>query len=151
MTKQSLSSATDENTNAKNGFNFEKLDVYQKSIEFVDKVYSVLNTYPEKELFGLISQIRRAAVSISLNIAEGSARTKGEFKRFLNIAKGSLFECIAILEISERRGYISHNNFVELRNELIGISKMLSGLKRSLSANIPNSEPRTLNPERNKK
>jgi len=140
MTNQPLSPAADININAKTGFNFEKLEVYQKSIGFIDRVYSISDTFPEKETFGLISQFRRAAVSISLNIAEGSARTKVEFNRFLNMAKGSLFECIAILEISKRRGYVSHTNFVELRNELICISKMLSGLKRSLTTNTPNPE-----------
>jgi len=58
------------------GFNFEKLDVYNKANEFVNDIYLLIKTFPEDEMFGLASQLRRAAVSISLNIAEGSARTK---------------------------------------------------------------------------
>jgi len=58
------------------GFNFGKLDVYNKANEFVNDIYLLTKTFPEDEMFGLASQLRRAAVSISLNIAEGSARTK---------------------------------------------------------------------------
>lgn len=117
----------------KMGFNFEKLDVYQKSIEFVEKVYSITERYPKKEMFGLISQFRKAAVSISLNIAEGSARTKKDFNRFLDMARGSVFECVGILQISKNRAYITATQKKEFRHRLVDISKMLSGLKRSLT------------------
>jgi len=122
------------------GFNFEKLDIYEKSIDFVNQVYLVTKNYPKEEMFGLTNQFRRAAVSISLNIAEGSAKTKKDFNRFVDMARGSVFECVAILQISERLSYISQLQFDELRDRLVEISKMLSGLKRSLSLSTPYQE-----------
>ena len=122
------------------GFNFEKLDVYQKSINFVNEVYLTTRNYPKEEMFGLTSQFRRAAVSISLNIAEGSAKTKKDFSRFVDMARGSIFECITILQISERLNYVGHVKINELRDRLIEMSKMLSGLKRSLAPETQNSE-----------
>ena len=122
------------------GFNFEKLDVYQKSINFVNEVYLTTRNYPKEEMFGLTSQFRRAAVSISLNIAEGSAKTKKDFSRFVDMARGSIFECITILQISEKLNYVGHVKINELQDRLIEISKMLSGLKRSLAPETPNNE-----------
>lgn len=122
------------------GFNFEKLDIYEKSIDFVNQVYLATKNYPKEEMFGLTNQFRRAAVSISLNIAEGSAKTKKDFNRFVDMARGSVFECVAILQISERLSYISPLQFDELRDRLVEISKMLSGLKRSLAPATPDQE-----------
>ena len=115
------------------GFNFEKLDVYEKSIDFVNEVYLATKSYPKEEMFGLTSQFRRAAVSISADIAEGSAKTKKDFNRFVDMARGAVFECVAILQISEKPRYVSRLKFNELRDRLVEISKMLSGLKRSLA------------------
>lgn len=115
------------------GFKFEELMVYQKAIDFVDKIYSLTKDYPRDEMFGLTSQLRRAAVSISLNIAEGSARTKKDFGRFIDMARGSIFECVAVLKLSARQNYINQLKFSELERDLVEISKMLSGLKRKLS------------------
>jgi len=122
------------------GFNFEKLDVYEKSIDFVNQVYLATRKYPKEEMFGLTNQFRRAAVSISLNIAEGSAKTKKDFNRFVDTARGSVFECVAILHISQKLSYISQLRCGELRDRLVEISKMLSGLKRSLAATTPGQE-----------
>ncbi len=122
------------------GFNFEKLEVYQKSINFVNEVYLTTRNYPKEEMFGLTSQFRRVAVSISLNIAEGSAKTKKDFSRFVDMARGSIFECITILQISEKLNYVGHVKINELRDRLIEISKMLSGLKRSLAPETPNNK-----------
>jgi four helix bundle protein len=114
-------------------FGFEKLAVYQKAIDFVNQIYSATKSYPKDEVFGLVSQLRRAAVSISLNIAEGSARSKKDFSRFLDMARGSLFECVTILKISVKQNYISDKQCELLENELVELSKMLSGLKRSIN------------------
>jgi four helix bundle protein len=76
-------------------FNFEKLDVWQEPIQFADLVYELTGGFPSEECFGLTNQMRRAAVSISSNIAEGSSRaSRTDFARFVEIATGSLFEVV---------------------------------------------------------
>jgi four helix bundle protein len=115
------------------GFGFEKLEVYQKAVEFVNEVYILTRTFPKDEQFGLTSQLRRAAVSISLNIAEGSARSKKDFSRFIDIARGSIFECVTILKISAKQQYVGKSSFDVLMEKLTDISKMLSGLKAALN------------------
>lgn len=113
-------------------FNFEKLDVYNKANEFVNGIYMLTRKYPKEETFGLVSQLRKAAVSIPMNIAEGSSRSKKDFTRFVDMAKGSIFECVSILEISQKQNYIDKEKFKDLKSNLVEISKMLSGLKMSL-------------------
>ena len=77
-------------------FNFEKLEVWNRSIEFADLIYSLTRSFPDEERFGLTNQMRRAAVSVSSNIAEGSARSsRPDFARFLEMATGSLFEIVS--------------------------------------------------------
>ena len=77
-------------------FNFEKLDVWQEAIQFADLVYELSGDFPANERFGLTNQMRRAAVSISSNIAEGSSRMScTDFARFVEIATGSLFEVVS--------------------------------------------------------
>ena len=77
-------------------FNFEKLDVWQKAIQFADLIYKLTKSFPDDERFGLTSQMRRAAVSISSNIAEGSARhSRNDYARFVEIAAGSIFEVVS--------------------------------------------------------
>jgi four helix bundle protein len=118
------------------GFEFENLDVYRKSVDFADEIYKITKGFPEDENYGLISQIRRAAVSISSNIAEGSGRYhKKDFVQFLRFARGSLYECIPLLEISSREGYISKNIYSESLTNCNELAKMLNGLIRSLSTN----------------
>ena len=75
-------------------FSFENLQVYQKSLEFVDLVYEVTKEFPKSELYNLTSQFKRAAVSIALNIAEGAGDTNAQFSRFLQIALDSVKECV---------------------------------------------------------
>jgi four helix bundle protein len=77
-------------------FNFEKLDVWQEAIRFANIIYDVTRTFPEQERFGLTNQTRRAAVSVSSNLAEGSPRSSRlDFARFVEIATGSLFEVVS--------------------------------------------------------
>lgn len=100
------------------------LDVWKKSIDLVELIYSLTLSFPETERFGLTSQMRRAAVSISSNIAEGSAR-KGnkELLQFINIALGSLAELETQYIIAQRLTYIEPNNKVE---ELMNDQKTLA-------------------------
>ena len=109
-------------------FNFEKLTVYQKSLNFVDSVYDLTASFPSIENFGLTQQFRRAACSITLNIGEGSGGTRREFIRFLTIAKRSMRECVACATISFRRKYIDEKTHINLRAQLTEIAKMISGL-----------------------
>ncbi len=113
-------------------FDFEKLDVYQKALMAVDEVYKVTKGFPSEERFGLTDQFRRAAISIALNVAEGSGRTKRDFCHFLRNARASCYECIAILHISRRRFYLSQNQLNDCARCFIEISKMISGLIRSI-------------------
>ena len=99
-------------------------------------------TYPKVERFGLIDQFRRAAVSIVLNIAEGSGGTKTEFKHFLIIARRSVRECVAVIEVSFRQEYVTLETKQKLRSDCADISRMITGLLKSLS---PNDERRTPN------
>ena len=90
----------------------EKLDVWQRAIEFVVAVYRMTDSFPRDERFGLISQIRRAAVSIPANIAEGAARHTGkEFKYFLSNAQGSVSELATELLIARKLGYLNQETF----------------------------------------
>jgi four helix bundle protein len=114
-------------------FNFEKLEVWREAIDFADFVYSITRAFPDEEKFGLTNQMRRAAVSISSNIAEGSSRSsRPDFARFVEIATGSVFEVVSHATISERQGFLAKANFSRLYSACEKQSKMLSGLRRSL-------------------
>lgn len=113
-------------------FNFEKLNVYQEAILFTNTIYSVTAKWPREEIFGLTSQFRRASVSIGLNIAEGTSRTKKDFRHFLDLSKGSIYECVAILAIAKQRNYISDAEYKNAYEEIEKLSRMISKLKSSL-------------------
>ena len=115
------------------GFNFEEPDVYNKAIDLVNSVYLLTRTFPKDEMFGLTSQLRRAAVSIASNISEGSSRSKRDFSRFIDMARGSVFECVTILQIAQKQGYLNQGKFADLESALTDLSKMLSGLKRAVN------------------
>ena len=114
-------------------FRFEKLSVWQKAIEFADRVYAATASFPGDERFGLTSQLRRAAVSVSSNIAEGSSRSSNvDFARFIEIAYGSVMEVVSQLHIAKRQQFVSDDSFEELGNLADEVSRMLSGLRASL-------------------
>jgi four helix bundle protein len=115
-------------------FNFEKLDVWQEAIQFADLVYELTGDFPGEERFGSTNQMRRAAVSISSNLAEGSSRvSRTDFSRFVEIATGSLFEVVSQTTIALRRRMIAESEYKRIYAAAEKQSKMLSGLRRSLS------------------
>src|ERR1043165_157767 len=114
-------------------FNFEKLDVWQKAIDFADLVYSHTRNFPPDERFGLTNQMRRAAVSISSNIAEGTSRmSQADFGRFVEIATGSVFEVVSQSFVGRRQGFLADEDFQALYLAADEIGRMLSGLRKSL-------------------
>lgn len=109
------------------------LDVWKKAMDFVIQIYRLTATFPKSEEYGLTSQIRRAAISIPTNLAEGAAR-KGnkEFMQFLNIAQGSISELDTQLELAYRLEYLHKEGYLALISNLTDISKMLCGLAKTL-------------------
>lgn len=95
-------------------------------------IYEIAENYPKKETFGIISQITRAAVSVPSNIAEGSGRTDKEFSHFLSIALGSLYELNTQIMLSERIGYLTTEQSLELQGRADRLQMMISGFKRRL-------------------
>jgi four helix bundle protein len=114
-------------------FNFERLYVWNKAIELADEVYRLTRDFPDFEKYGLANQIRRAAVSISSNIAEGSSRgSPKEYARFIEIAYGSTMELVSQIHIAQRQSFIPTEDARELYRRADQIARMLSGLKVSL-------------------
>jgi four helix bundle protein len=118
-------------------FRFEKFSVWQKSLAFADLVYTASRPFPSDERFGLTNQIRRAANSISSNIAEGSARSDADFRKFLSYATGSLYEVVTQAHIARRQGFLDETSFTRLYADADEISRMLSGLRDSLGGDEP--------------
>lgn len=114
-------------------FKFEELNVYRKALDLSTEIYNTTGPWPRQETYGLSDQLRRAVVSIALNIAEGSGRKVNDFRHFLDIARGSCYECVAILSIAKNQRYIPDLQYEPLYNKLETISKMISALKRSLN------------------
>jgi four helix bundle protein len=114
-------------------FKFEKLIVWQKSLDLTALVHEVALKFPKAELYILTSQIKRAADSVSLNIAEGSTgQTNPEFKRFLSIAMRSNIEVVGCIHIAKRRNIISGEDFDKIYQACEEILVMIGALKRSL-------------------
>ena len=133
-------------------FNFEKLEVWHKAIAFADRVYVLTEGFPNEERFGLTNQMRRVAVSISSNLAEGTSRSSSnDYARFVEVATGSLFEVVSQATISKRRSFLSEAQYRELYSAAEEQSRMLSGLRASLigymreGAESSGSQPSTLN------
>ena len=113
--------------------NYQDLIVWQKSIDLVTAVYVVTRTFPRDEVYALTSQLRRAAVSVPSNIAEGQGRaTKGEFRQFLCQARGSLYEVQTQLHIARKLGYIDDEKAKEVASSSTQVAQLLNGLLRSL-------------------
>lgn len=116
----------------------QNLDVWKKSFAFVKAVYSATSCFPSEEKFGLTSQIRRAAVSVPVNIAEGAARKSDkEFLNFLYISLGSASEIDTLLLLAKELNFISDNLLKELLLALDIIFKMILGLINRVKSRIP--------------
>ena len=123
--------------------NFKELIVWQKSVSFVTEIYKMTERFRKNKIFGLISQLRRAAVSVPSNISEGhSRRSSLDYLQFLKISRGSLAEVETQLLISKNLGYISVEIYENFDEKITRISKMLNALITSISK--PN--PQTQNP-----
>lgn len=119
------------------GFGFERLDVWKRAVAFSARIYELTRGFPKEELFGLTTQLRRAAVSVVANIAEGTSRSSGkEQARFFEIAYGSLNEIAAILYIVRAQGLAPDDGFDTLRLEILEMCRMMSGLKRSALSRV---------------
>ena len=124
---------------ADHDFSFENLTVYQCVRRFVKEVYLVQSAFPIEEKFALGDQLRRASISISSNLAEGSGRASYREKiHFIGISYGSLMEVYSQLQLSVDLGYLCEAKFLELRTDVIAISKMLSGLRSTFQKLLNN-------------
>jgi four helix bundle protein len=114
-------------------FRFEKLEAWQKAVELADDVYAATRGFPDHERFGLTTQMRRAAVSISSNIAEGSGRSSdADFARFIEIAYGSLMEVVSQSLIAHRQSFMSEPARKKIYVKSEELALMLSGLRGKL-------------------
>ena len=111
----------------------QKLDLWRRAIESVVSIYRATERFPKEERFGLTSQVRRAAVSIAANIAEGAARTSTkEFLQFLSVSQGSASEADTELVIACRLGYLTKNEYEHFGQDLDDIGRMITRLSQSL-------------------
>ena len=112
---------------------FEKLEVYQRAVDLAEKISALTDTFPAKGYYHLVDQLRRASLSISLNIAEGNGRWHArERKNFFWIARGSAFECVPLLELCKRKKLIAEETCAGLKAELEILSRMLSALIKGM-------------------
>ena len=144
--------------------NFQNIQVWQDSVAFHEQLLSVLPAFPKEELYAMSSQLRRASLSISNNIAEGCGReSQKELRNFLNIAMGSLKETESMIIVSQKLNYISNEIFTDLMQKIIIMGKKLNALmqviykqinynKHSQFVNpkdsLPNQKPKTKNQQR---
>ncbi len=116
--------------------NFRNLEIWKRSVKFTKEVYLLTKGFPDKEKYGLISQMERAAVSVASNIAEGaSKKSQADFARFLEIAMGSAFELETQLTIAKELNYLKEQEFDKMKNQLTIIQKQTNQLISKLRAN----------------
>ncbi|WP_026967529.1 four helix bundle protein [Algoriphagus terrigena] len=115
-------------------FKFEKLQIWQKAMDFGEDIFKTSSSFPKEELYNLVSQIRRATDSIALNISEGSIEQSSlEFKRFLNYAIRSLAEVVTCLHKAKRRFYIDELQFEKLYKEAFHLMNMMLAFKSKIN------------------
>lgn len=112
---------------------YDDLEVWRAAMELVVQIYQLTKQFPKEEIYGLTSQLRRAAVSVPSNIAEGKGRfSDRELVQFLGHARGSLFEIETQVQLSERLQYITKQECERLRRETARVGQMLNGFIRSV-------------------
>jgi four helix bundle protein len=120
----------------------KELNVWKDSIDLVVEVYRITKLFPKEELYGIVSQIRRSAVSVPANISEGSARNYSkEFIRFLRIAQASLSELETLIQISLKLNYLNEDNYQDLQGKIFKINAQLSGLIKSITQKYIDCDP----------
>ncbi len=118
-------------------FGFERLDVWRRAIDYVNNLYDISSRFPKEEMYGLQSQLRRAGVSVSANIAEGWGRgSTKDFIHFVEIGYGSLMESVSHLTIAERRSYLPEAGFTASYSEAEELARMLSGFRQGLERRL---------------
>jgi len=125
------------------GFDFENLKVYREAVSFADEIYNLTKSFPREEIFGIVGQMRRASLSVPLNIAEGSGRSKREFGVYLKRARTSLYECVPLLDLSLRQGFINAEAHHYHYDKVNSLSRLLSALIKAIKPTGPSvkSEP----------
>ncbi len=122
-------------------YRFEKLIVWQKAMNFCIDTYLETKKFPKEEMYGLVTQLRRASTSIALNIAEGSAcKSKKEFLQFLYISLRSQYEVATILKLSNRLGYLNDENTGKLENNLSEIGRLTQAMINSFQKPKTNNQ-----------
>ncbi len=116
------------------GFKFEKLDVWQKAIDLSSDIHKLTQSFPKEEIYILTPQIKRAADSVSLNIAEGSTgQTNAEFKQFIGYALRSSIEVVSCLHLGKKRKIIADTDFNRLYKDSEVVIRMLQALRKSIN------------------
>lgn len=117
-------------------FDFESLELYKKSLDFIDFVYDITNSFPREELFGLSDQIKRAANSIALNIGEGYGESVLLGLRYMRIVRGSIRECVVCSTVGFRRNWINDKNYKLSREKLTELSRLAAGYVKYLKSKL---------------
>jgi len=114
-------------------FRFESLEIWREAVEYASRIYSVTSKFPASETYALSDQLRRAAVSISANIAEGSGSASAkDFRNYLSIAIKSVFETVSLLKIAERNRYISNREYADSYTAVETLVKKIQSFRNSL-------------------
>jgi four helix bundle protein len=117
--------------------NYRNIKAWQKADELVMEIYDATRSFPQEELYGLTSQMRRAAISVAANIAEGTGRnTEKDYLRFLYQARGSLTEVEYYIQLSAKLGYLSNGDFDVLRETRDEAGRVMQGLIRHIESKI---------------
>lgn len=143
MTNESLERRALElskKTMQKTAFRFENLTVYQRALAFSLNIYKCTQAWPREHLFGITDQLRRASLSIPLNIAEGYSRSRKDFQHFLTLSRGSCYECVPIVKLAESLSLLTTKDAQMFYNEIQEIAQMLSGLRTALARNSLSSK-----------